>query len=52
MLHWDVPEVLVEQYEHCGVQSLFEWQQECLGVNDNGQALCTGSWDTLLKIWA
>lgn len=24
----------------------------CLGVNDNGQALCTGSWDTLLKIWA
>lgn len=24
----------------------------CLGVSDDGQALCTGSWDTLLKIWA
>ncbi len=24
----------------------------CLGVNKTGQALCTGSWDTLLKIWA
>jgi guanine nucleotide-binding protein G(I)/G(S)/G(T) subunit beta-1 len=24
----------------------------CLGVQENGQALCTGSWDTLLKIWA
>ncbi|MES1912552.1 MAG: hypothetical protein MHM6MM_004809 [Cercozoa sp. M6MM] len=24
----------------------------CLGVSQNGKALCTGSWDTLLKIWA
>jgi len=24
----------------------------CLGVNKTGQGLCTGSWDTLLKIWA
>lgn len=24
----------------------------CLGVTPNGQALCTGSWDTLLKIWS
>ena len=24
----------------------------CLGVNSTGEALCTGSWDTLLKIWA
>eukprot|EP00593_Proboscia_inermis_P012694 CAMPEP_0171323762 /NCGR_PEP_ID=MMETSP0816-20121228/115777_1 /TAXON_ID=420281 /ORGANISM="Proboscia inermis, Strain CCAP1064/1" /LENGTH=355 /DNA_ID=CAMNT_0011822553 /DNA_START=15 /DNA_END=1082 /DNA_ORIENTATION=- len=24
----------------------------CLGVNDKGDALCTGSWDALLKIWA
>jgi len=24
----------------------------CLGVNDEGKALCTGSWDTYLKIWA
>jgi len=24
----------------------------CLGVSDDGKALCTGSWDTFLKIWA
>lgn len=24
----------------------------CIGVNHDGKALCTGSWDTLLKIWA
>jgi len=24
----------------------------CLGVTDDGKALATGSWDTLLKIWA
>lgn len=24
----------------------------CLGVNVDGTALCTGSWDALLKIWA
>jgi len=24
----------------------------CLGVNPSGEALCTGSWDTMLKIWA
>lgn len=24
----------------------------CLGVTPNGHALCTGSWDTFLKIWA
>ena len=24
----------------------------CLGVAPNGTAMCTGSWDTLLKIWA
>jgi len=24
----------------------------CLGVTKNGKALCTGSWDNLLKIWA
>lgn len=24
----------------------------CLGVNPDGNCLCTGSWDTLLKIWA
>lgn len=24
----------------------------CLGVNSTGQALCTGSWDTELTVWA
>jgi guanine nucleotide-binding protein G(I)/G(S)/G(T) subunit beta-1 len=24
----------------------------CLGVNNDGKALCTGSWDTVLKVWA
>lgn len=24
----------------------------CLGVQNGGLALCTGSWDTLLKVWA
>lgn len=24
----------------------------CLGVSPEGNALCTGSWDTLLKVWA
>eukprot|EP01100_Stratorugosa_tubuloviscum_P009131 TRINITY_DN381_c2_g1_i1.p1 TRINITY_DN381_c2_g1~~TRINITY_DN381_c2_g1_i1.p1 ORF type:complete len:342 (+),score=163.61 TRINITY_DN381_c2_g1_i1:270-1295(+) len=24
----------------------------CLGVSSDGQALCTGSWDTNLKVWA
>jgi len=24
----------------------------CVGVTDDGKALCTGSWDTLLKVWA
>ena len=23
----------------------------CLGVNEEGTALCTGSWDSFLKIW-
>jgi WD40 repeat protein len=24
----------------------------CIGVNTSGQALCTGSWDTELAVWA
>ena len=24
----------------------------CLGVCSDGQALCTGSWDSFLKLWA
>ena len=33
-------------------QSAHENRVSCLGVSKDGQALCTGSWDTLLKIWA
>lgn len=41
-----------------GKTAAFQLQQphdnrvSCLGVNPKGDALCTGSWDTLLKIWA
>lgn len=41
-----------------GESNCFQFQQphdnrvSCLGVNPNGDALCTGSWDTFLKIWA
>ena len=33
-------------------QSAHENRVSCLGVSKDGQAPCTGSWDTLLKIWA
>ncbi len=29
-----------------------ESRVSCLGVNSDGKALCTGSWDTVLKVWA
>lgn len=29
-----------------------EQHVSCLGVSPNGDALCTGSWDTMLKLWA
>jgi len=29
-----------------------EQRVSCLAVNENGTALCTGSWDNSLKIWA
>jgi len=34
------------------VLSNHENRVSCLGVNTKGEALCTGSWDTLLKVWA
>ena len=39
-------------------KSVAQWNQaheghiSCLGVSPNGDALCTGSWDYTLKIWA
>ena len=38
--------------ERVGVLSGHENRVSCLGVSGDGMALCTGSWDSLLKIWA
>lgn len=43
---WDTAHAtLVSQVSH-------ENRVSCLGVNADGKALCTGSWDTYLKVWA
>ena len=39
-------------YEFNTLNNGHENRLSCLGVTPNGQALCTGSWDTLLKIWS
>lgn len=41
-----------EQSDHWWQLSAHENRVSCLGVPKTGQALCTGSWDTHLKIWA
>lgn len=38
--------------ERVGVLAAHENRVSCLGVSQDGMALCTGSWDSLLKIWA
>ncbi|KAI8881244.1 guanine nucleotide-binding protein subunit beta [Backusella circina FSU 941] len=38
--------------ERVGVLSAHENRVSCLGVSGDGMALCTGSWDNLLKVWA
>lgn len=38
--------------ERVGVLSAHENRVSCLGVSTDGMALCTGSWDNLLKVWA
>jgi len=38
--------------ERVGVLAAHENRVSCLGVSSDGNALCTGSWDSLLKIWA
>jgi len=35
-----------------GVLAGHDNRVSCLGVSNNGQALCTGSWDSFLKLWA
>lgn len=35
-----------------GLLSNHDNRVSCLGVTNDGKAVCTGSWDTLLKIWA
>lgn len=37
--------------ERVGVLAQHENRVSCLGVSDDGMALCTGSWDSTLKIW-
>ncbi|MFS7995549.1 Guanine nucleotide-binding protein subunit beta [Helianthus anomalus] len=34
------------------LQNSHEARVSCLGLSADGSALCTGSWDTSLKIWA
>ncbi|KAG0183979.1 guanine nucleotide-binding protein subunit beta 1 [Apophysomyces sp. BC1034] len=38
--------------ERVGVLNGHENRVSCLGVSSDGMALCTGSWDNLLKVWA
>ncbi|KAI8388795.1 G-protein beta subunit [Radiomyces spectabilis] len=38
--------------DRVGVLSGHDNRVSCLGVASDGMALCTGSWDNLLKIWA
>eukprot|EP00049_Salpingoeca_infusionum_P008933 m.148410 g.148410 ORF g.148410 m.148410 type:complete len:339 (+) comp14177_c3_seq1:316-1332(+) len=37
--------------EHVGVLATHENRVSCVGVSDDGMALCTGSWDCTLRIW-
>jgi len=36
--------------ERVGVLAAHENRVSCLGVSSDGHALCTGSWDCLLKV--
>ncbi|TPX44774.1 hypothetical protein SeMB42_g01999 [Synchytrium endobioticum] len=38
--------------ERVGILAAHENRVSCLGVSSDGMALCTGSWDSLLKVWA
>jgi len=38
--------------EHAATLAGHDNRVSCLGVSADGMALCTGSWDTVLKVWA
>ena len=38
--------------ERVGVLASHENRVSCLGVSGDGMALCTGSWDARLLVWA
>lgn len=44
---WDVLRA-----EHAATLAGHDNRVSCLGVSNDGMALCTGSWDTVLKVWA
>jgi len=48
-LGWDV---LGASDKHCYQLQGHENRVSCLGMAPSGDALCTGSWDTVLKVWA
>jgi len=37
--------------DRIGILNGHDNRVSCLGVSGNGNALCTGSWDSTLKIW-
>lgn len=37
--------------DRAGVLAGHDNRVSCLGVSDDGMAVCTGSWDSFLKIW-
>jgi len=47
-----VYDVLSDGFQAITLPTPHENRVSCLGVNNKGDALCTGSWDTNLKIWA
>lgn len=38
--------------ERVSVLSSHENRVSCIGISADGMGLCTGSWDSMLKIWA
>ncbi|CAK9019663.1 Guanine nucleotide-binding protein subunit beta (pfGbeta1) (G protein subunit beta-1), partial [Durusdinium trenchii] len=49
---WDTLKYEGESVSPVQVLSIHDNRVSCVGVQKDGQALCTGSWDTLLRIFA